>query len=325
MTLDPSKGYPHTDMSYAATAGDKKQQVMQFVYDIDAAMRENYAINIQRIGNSVYPFLFAEATFDGGRYTLVVDRNTRYVKENVAPLYDKMKAVAHIPLGIFSIISAYADYPGLQQWRDQLAAYHQQVGLVSRYINDLELPAAEASHVDNILSGCLLFMKEALDQGTFSMERYASICHMIGPSIAACQMKAAWVQTEIMRNQLLAWKAMLGDAAWGRLFAVCAAIYTLSQETAHALIIKSTMSPEQAETHVFTASGLATIDDAKELLSRVVGDRVMSETVFDAKAGEVYAQNIYSLSTKRDLLSKPIEQVLRDMGDGARCPHMTTK
>lgn len=322
MTLDPSKGYPHTDTRYAATAGDKKQQVMQFVYDIDAAMRANYAINMQRIGNNVYPFLFAEATFDGGRYTLVVDRNTRYVKENVAPLYDKMKAVAHIPLGIFSIISAYAEYPSLQQWREQLVAYHEQVGRVERHINDLDLTPVESGHVHNILSGCLQFMQQTLEQGTFSLERFSQFCHAMGPSIAACQMTAARVQTETMRAQLLAWKEMLGEATWGRLYAVCAAIYTLSQETAHALIIKSTMSPEQAETQVFTAPGLNTIDDAKELLARVVGDRVMSETVFDARAGEVYAQNIYSLSTKRDLLSKPIEQVLKEMGDGARCPHM---
>ena len=322
MALDPSKGYPHTDMSYAATAGGKKQQVMQLVYDIDAAMRANYAINLQRIGNNVFPFLFAEATFDGGRYTLVVDRNTSYVKQNVSPLYDKMKAVAHVPLGIFSIISAYAEYPGLQQWRDQLVAYHQQVRLVERNINELDLPAIEAGHVHNILSGCVLFMQETLEQGTFSMERYAQICHAMGPSIAACQMKAARVQTETMRAQLLAWKEMLGEAAWGRLYAVCAAIYTLSQESAHELIIKSTMSAEQAETHVFTSPGLDTLEDAKVLLARVVGDRVMSETVFDAKAGEVYAQNIYSLSTKRDLLSQPVEQALKEMGADANCPHM---
>jgi peroxiredoxin family protein len=322
MTLDPSKGYPHTDTRYAATAGDKKQQVMQFVYDIDAAMRANYAINMQRIGDNVYPFLFAEATFDGGRYTLVVDRNTRYVKENVTPLYDKMKAVAHIPLGIFSILSAYAEYPDLRQWREQLVAYREQVSRVERHLNDLDLTASESGHVHEILSGCLQFMRQTLEQGTFSLERFSEVCHALGPSIAACQMIAARVQTEVMRAQLLSWKAMLGEEAWGRLYAVCGAIYTLSQESAHALIIKSTMSAEQAETHVFTSPGLNTIDDAKELLARVVGDRVMSETVFDAKAGEVYAQNIYSLSTKRDLLSKPIEQVLKEMGDGARCPHM---
>lgn len=323
MALDPSKGFPHTDTRYAATAGDKKQQVLQFVYDMDAAMRANYEINVQRIGNNIYPFLFAEATFDGGRYTLVVDRNTRYVKENVSPLYDKMKAVAHIPLGIFSIISAYSEYPRLQQWREPLAAYLQQVNQVERHIQELDLTAPEASHVSNIVSGCAKFMQEALEQGTFSMERYAAICHALGPAIAACQMRAARVQTEAMRAQLLTWKQMLGEEAWGRLYAVCAAIYTLSKESAHALIIKSTMPPEQAETHVFTSPGLNTIDDAKELLARVVGDRVMSETVFDAKAGEVYAQNIYSLSTRRDLLSKPIEEVLKEMGAGAGCPHMS--
>jgi hypothetical protein len=66
-----------------------------------------------------------------------------------------------------------------------------------------------------------------------------------------------------------------------------------------------------------------TIDDAKVLLARLVGDRVMSETVFNAEAGEVYAQNIYSLSTRRDLLSQPIEQVLKEMGAGAGCPHLS--
>ena len=31
---------------------------------------------------------------------------------------------------------------------------------------------------------------------------------------------------------------------------------------------------------------------------------------------------VIGVVSERDLLSKPIEQVLKEMGDGARCPHM---
>jgi len=70
-------------------------------------MRTNYAANIVKIGEDIYPFLYTEATYDGGRYTLLIDDRTSYVKQSADPIYDQAKALCHIPLGIFSIISGY--------------------------------------------------------------------------------------------------------------------------------------------------------------------------------------------------------------------------
>lgn len=107
MALDPSNGCPRTSGAYVKFAGNLEQQSFQFIKDLDAAMRSSYARNIFNIGHNIYPLLYVESTFDGGRCTLLTDKNTRYVHEYVEKIYDVMKAISHIPLGIFSVISGY--------------------------------------------------------------------------------------------------------------------------------------------------------------------------------------------------------------------------
>ncbi len=327
MTLNPADGYPHTPYNYAEYAGNRDQQAEQCVLDIDSAMRASYAPNIYNIGRNIFPILYAESTFDGGRYTLVRDAHTSYAYQNVAPVYDQVKAICHIPLGIFSIVSAYFEYPVNRQWQPALQDYLGKIQLVRDNLDRLLAVGFTRSACRDILDRSLTYMQTVMGGGTLSADTFATYARALTDAIAFCQGQAATDQVDVMTGVLNGWKAMLGEDEWDRMYVVVSAIWTLSQESAHELIIKATMKPALRETHVIVSEAVPTLDDAKTLLGRIVGDRIMSELVFNPDGGEAAKQNIYSLSTRRDLLSQAIETIVGDVASESfvatsGCPHM---
>ncbi|WP_047249289.1 hypothetical protein [Chromobacterium subtsugae] len=324
MTIHPADGYPHTSKHYAYSAGDRARQCFQFVRDIDAAMRANYSANIEAIGRNIYPILFAESTFDGGRYTLVVNPDIRHVKENVCPIYDQCKAISHIPLGIYSILSAYQCDSTLQQWAPALAAYHDQIQHVHDHLDELEWPDAGIRQANReILHASLHFIRHTLERGRYDMEEFSHYSRKLTAQIVLNQTTAAQNQVRVMSDTLREWKAMLGDR-WRDLYVVVSALWTLSQESAHEEIIGAFMDEDRRETHMIVSETPHSVDDAQALLGRIVGDRIMAEMVFSPHGTETEKENIYSLSTKRDLLSQAIEKAIAEGAGGtAFCPHLS--
>ncbi|MFM0158040.1 hypothetical protein [Paraburkholderia sediminicola] len=183
---------------------------------------------------------------------------------------------------------------------------------------DIVEPAKAASR--RILSSSHAFMSSIITSGSFVMQQYEDFCHSIGEDILINQTAAAEDQVNGMRAYLLDWKAMVGDAVWDRMYVVCQCIWTVSQESAHEQIIKSTMKPEFHDTHVIASEAVPTLEAARLLLARILADRVLAAAVFDKEARPEFAQNIYSLSIQRDLLSKSIEAVLGGGTVRSLCP-----
>lgn len=328
MALDPTGGFPATREPYAEFAGNEGKQALQFVRDIDAAMRANYAVNIANIGEDIYPILYVQSTFDGGCYTLVADESTTYAKQNVGAIYDICKAIAHIPLGIFSIVSGYGQCTRNAQWLPALRAYGHQIRRVreSKDFLDIEKPEVSLA-LDEILDASLDYIDRTIGEEQFSLEGFSAYSRSLGMAILICQNAAAQNQVGAMTKVLKEWRALIGDDRWDRMYVVCNAIWTLTQENAHELIIKALMKPELRETHVIVTEAAPTLDDARTLVGRIVGDRIMAELVFDPNGALAFRENIYSLSTRRDLLSQAVEAVLREgvPGDVATisvCPRL---
>lgn len=327
--INPADGYPATPYTPAEWAGDEARQAVFGARAMDAAMRSNYSTNIYNIGRNIYPVLYVQSTFDGGRYTLVTDSQTAYVHQNVAPAYDVAKAVAHIPLGIFSIMSGYAQNAKNQQWYDALNDFQSSVMLTATYIGRLDynfLGGDAYEACGEVISATTQYMTSLLNGSVvFTLENFSAMTHPLAGAIGTLQTIAANTQVACMKQMLEGWKAMIGDDAWNQMYVVISALWTLSVENAHEMIIKSMMDPDLQETHVIVSEAIETLDDALTLLGRIVGDRVMAECVFDPNGTETEKEDIYSLSTRRDLLSQAVEAALGEGGTAtlvASCPHL---
>jgi hypothetical protein len=288
MALDPADGYPYTPPEIAMAAGNQKLQAHQFAVDIDIAMRRHYAGNLQVLAKTLYPILYVEATFNGGRYTFCEDEHTTYACEEINHLYTELKAIAHIPLAIYSIIFPYAGYPLNGQWIAPLKAFGSQGEAVKLRLSQLDISGAALTSSTNILNAAISFIGKVVGEGNFTIAEYTTFCDSIGPDILVNQTAAAVEQVAAMQAKLQAWRSSVGQATWDKMYVVLQCIWTVSQESAHEQIIKSQMKPEFHETHRIVSEAAPTLEDARLLLARILADRVLSAAVFRTHTGEDY-------------------------------------
>lgn len=322
MPLDPSHGYPMPPLQYVETMGGAADQADDIIEGVDATMRAAYDTHITRVGNNIYPIIYVDFTLVGGRYTLVEDESKIHVRAPDLKNYAQLKAIAHIPLAIFVQIAEYVTYPGNGQWIPSVEAYQEQLRTVYNQVAHTEMDEQDKTACGTIVLRSIEFLRDILGRKTFTLEEFRAYTSRITDHILHCAESAAKIQVNEMTKVVLDFKQLLG-ARWDQVYAVISALWTLSQENVHALIIGSQMKQEQRETNLIVSEAVPTLADAKVLLGRIVGDRIAAQYVFSQKGSRAEREDIYSLSTQRDLLSQPAEKVLASEDFARLCPHLS--
>ena len=305
---EPKVGFPKTPRELSYAAGSKIKQAHASIIACDNEMQKNYNENHIAIGQQIYPFLYSEFTPDGGRYTLLINDSDRVSAKPVPPLYEIAKSVSHIPLGIWSIISRYAAYPKGGGWIDAIEHYHKTLVTALNSLDAFDFEPRVIDNLQAILEKMSELSQQFIEAKTFTLEEYSAVTKSINQELLFLQSLAADIQVSAFTTTLEKWKTLIGKEEWERLYVVISAQWTLSTENVHQLIIANTMaSKELAAKNIFvTSMPLANLDEARALCGRIVGDRIMSYETLTADT-ERGGENIYSLSTSRDLISKAAE------------------
>ena len=332
MALDPSQGYPPTLPDCVATMGDARDQAAGLIEAVDTTMRTAYDLHIARVGLNIFPILYVDFTLYGGRYTLVESASRTHVRQPNLVGYAELKSIAHTPLGIFLMIGEYWRYPGNGQWKTPLQAYRNQLALSVAQLtvaNSGLDPNALAMAI-SLINKSLIFIDDTITDGTFTLDKYRVYTDSVAMEVQYCTTEAGRRQVQGMTDVVLEYKQLLGSR-WDDVYVAISAIWTLTRENIHELIITKQMREDRRETHVVVSEAIPTLADARTLLGRIVGDRVIGEYVFNVNGTAMERENLYSISSSRDLLSQVAKQALggsREAGaisdeDLARlCPHM---
>jgi hypothetical protein len=304
------------------TMGDAGTQADDLIEALDATMRSAYDTHIARVGHNIYPMIYVDFTLVGGRYTLVEDESKTHVRAPDLQGYAELKSIAHVPLGIFVQIAEYAKYPGNGQWIPSVQSYRNQLQAALEQLDHTGLNGFERSAGRSILTASIQFIESIVSRKTFTLEDFRAYTRGIVDGILFCSQRAAERQVQAMTAVVLEFKQILGSR-WDDVYVVIAALWTLSQENVHALIIGKHMTEQKKETNLLVSEAVPTLEAARVLLGRVVGDRIAAQYVFSQQGSQAEREDIYSLSTKRDLLSQAAERVLGISGaELARsCPH----
>lgn len=322
MSLEPSRGYPLTPNRYIETMGNAADQADDIIEGLDLTMRTAYDAHMVRVGNNIYPILYVDFTLVGGRYTLVENESTTHVRAPDLQGYAQLKSIAHIPLGIFVQIAEYAVYPANAQWIPPIQSYRQELQTAQAQIDRAGLDGAYRTVCKQILSDSIQFIDDILNRRTFTLEEFRLYTHGISASVLQCAQKAAEIQVQAMTTIVLELKQLLGTR-WDDVFVVVSALWTLAQDNVHALVIGNQMTADRKETNLIVSEAVPTLAAAKELLGRIVGDRTVAQYVFSQQGSEHEREDIYSLSTQRDLLSEDAKRALGNPDVMRSCPRAT--
>lgn len=311
----PEQGWASQNSEAIMVEGLARKQAHSMVQAINSNMRTAYDQNIKTVGKNLFPIIYAESTPDGGRYTLLISHGKSISVSPTPEIYEELKSFAHIPLGIFSILSRFAGDSSKGQWIQPLADYRNLLQNALKNLHELQLPPANAADNKKILSDSIAYIDSIITKKAFTLAGFQNYAHQLGMEIMRNQTLAAKVQVKAFTKLLQEWKNLLGQESWSNLYVVSSALWTLSTANVHELIIANMMEPEKAASNIFvTSMPLSGVDAAQSLVGRVVTDRVMAQAVVpsDTKRGR---ENIHSLSSSRDLISKAAIDALKELNE----------
>jgi hypothetical protein len=231
-----------------------------------------------RLGTRGWPVIIAN-----GRELVFLHDGKREAVPLVPPHYHRLKAVSHIPFGIYLCVKAH----GFGSLDDEIVArLRELLTTVERVKAGLEDFAPE--HVPTqhaVLDRCAAFLRTCLDHGEIDGRSLEAFAKAVAPDLLQSAGIAARLQLDSMHETVSRWRAETSGPAWSLLnVMVCSGHQSRYRETAiqyfTRLLGEEQGSGAQHEHHVLYAEGVAGEEEALRLLASHIIDRHASMAFF---------------------------------------------
>ncbi|MGW7276739.1 hypothetical protein ACWGIV_00205 [Streptomyces sp. NPDC054844] len=323
----------------AATAGitaTDEKAARDAIRAVNTRMRANYATLKSELTTQLSPVVVVSNNAVGGRFTLINNGKQVETVDPVPEYFELAKSIAHVPLGIFSVIAAYlsdqvpnipnADRidphdldmvvtkaPGDKGWITPLNAFKTTLQTAHTKLGTANLPLGLENSCDKILSEAVKFIDASVAAQSFDMVSFNRFAATVYPSIRVNMTFAATAQITGIEGLMKRWRTLIGEKAWSDLYVTVLSIWTTAELNQASIIIRRTMNQAKVDTHLIDLPTVETPSDpvfvALDNLARIVQDNVAAEMVFntDLKVAD-------ALKGKEDLLS---DEILQQIGGTA--------
>ncbi|MET9802465.1 hypothetical protein [Streptomyces sp. NPDC006368] len=324
-----------TSASAAPAATDEKA-ARNAIRNVNTGMRANYASLKSELIKHLTPVIVVQNNAVGGRFTLI---NNGVQVETVDPVpeyFELAKSIAHIPLGIYSVIAAHLSdqvpnipnaeridphdldmvafkTPGDKGWITPLNSYRTTLNSALTMLPTANLPLDLEAACSKILTEAVTFIDTIVKAGSFDMVAFNRFAATVYPSIRVNMTFAATAQITGIEGLMKRWRTLIGEQAWSDLYVTVLSIWTTSELNQASIIIRRTMNQAKVNTHLIDLPTVQTLSDpiavALDNLARIVQDNVAAEMVFNTDL-----QVADALKGKEDLLS---DEILQQIGGTA--------
>ncbi|HEX8481783.1 MAG TPA: hypothetical protein VF650_07775 [Allosphingosinicella sp.] len=307
---------PH-DLDLVAVGSDPAARARERIFDVDTAMRGNYDALRAKVAANLSPVIVIQPDLGGGSYTLVWQgkQTTTYP---VSHLFQMVKSISHLPLGIYAILAPYLKGARTTDWAPDLAVFRDVAAAALASVGQAKLPPrAERACVD-ILSKAIDFMDRTLEEGDFTIAGFKQFSSSAHESILINMSFAAEALVSGIEPRLAEWREEMGEQAWKDLYVVILAIWTTESQNQHYEILKRVMYQKTvAERLIVIAVGEQEPDMlgvALDNLARIVQDNVAAGLILPTDA-----ELARTLAGTKDLLADAVDKVMQSCPRSA--PH----
>ncbi|MEU8601815.1 hypothetical protein [Streptomyces parvulus] len=306
------------------------------IRNVNAGMRSHYATLKTELIKQLSPVVVVQNNAVGGRFTLINGGKQVETVDPVPAYFELAKSIAHVPLGIYSVLAAYLSdqvpnipnseridphdldmvafkTPGDKGWTAPLTSFRTTLQSALTRLATANLPADLEVSCDRILGEAVRFIDASLKAGTFDMVSFNRFAATVYPSVRVNMTFAATAQITGIESLMKRWRTLIGEKAWSDLYVTVLSIWTTDELNQASIIIRRTMNQAKVDTHLIDLPTVETPSDpifvALDNLARIVQDNVAAEMVFntDLKVAD-------ALKGKEDLLS---DEILQQIGGSA--------
>ncbi|MQY42891.1 hypothetical protein GG681_09570 [Epibacterium sp. SM1969] len=305
-----------------AHRGDGGDAAHESIVDIHRMARVEYAKNIHKVGRNVYPLIIARDNAPegdradqgrqglGGVFTLYLKGGeTRTIQPTPAG-YERLKCLSHIPLGLFNILSPHFLDPGARAWMGKTREMGAKISEAVRRLDDAAFDARETKAAATILRRSEGYVNRILEDQKVTAEGFEVYAASIRASIRDAMDYAAELQMDACMAALRTWRDELGADEWRKLHVVVTTIWPVSEHSPRWQLFRTLMDPETVDTHLIVGEGVKTTEEARDLLGRIVADRLASRLIvgIDDERGRRMTQ---CLSSRTDVVADSAYRALQ--------------
>lgn len=311
---------PH-DLKMVTAGTTPRDLARTAIYSVDALMRDHYFSSRTRLMNNLDPVIVVQYSFTGGIFTLI-NEGTRETVSPVGPNFELCKSIAHIPLGIFSMLSPFLNGTSPEVWQNDVINFKKIIVHALDQLVAAELPPEAEKSCRTIIDASVVFLDKTIKDKSFSIETFQLYTSPIQDAIQVNMKTAVKAMIDGVLPLLRRWKGQLGEDKWRKLYTVVMSIWTTQERNQNWLLVKSMMDPNNVDSHLITISTATpeenTVSVALENLARIVQDNIAASMVFSGGT-KFSSDHATALVGPDDLLAITIEEMLMN-----GCPHSKT-
>lgn len=210
--------------------------------------------------------------------TLIRGNETR--REVYLPArYADLKALSHMALGLYSLLSPHADRHDGAVWRADLAAYRANVAELAPLVDDLGLHWDDAKRVRAMVASSLAFMDRVLAAGDVSRADLHAYADDVGPSLLGNLYDASDAELKSLDALMTKWRGELSPAEWARLYVVVLGPARPRERLPPYEYFKQLLGPA-ADERLIRAENVTDVAGGLDLLATTVTDRRIAADFF---------------------------------------------
>ncbi|MCF2435598.1 hypothetical protein LV779_17905 [Streptomyces thinghirensis] len=236
-------------------------------------MRANYATLKSELTTQLSPVVVVSNNAVGGRFTLINGGKQVETVDPVPEYFELAKSIAHVPLGIYSVLAAYlsdqvpnipnADRidphdldmvvtkaPGDKGWITPLNAFKTTLQTARTKLGTANLPLDLENSCDRILGEAVKFIDASVTAQSFDMVSFNRFAATVYPSIRVNMTFAATAQITGIEGLMKRWRTLIGEKAWSDLYVTVLSIWTTAELNQASIIIRRTMNQAKVDTHL---------------------------------------------------------------------------
>ena len=293
-----------------------RQQTYEAMRAMDWFRKNNYQNFIRNVGQNIYPLIIAsdyEPGKEGVGSTYYLYRKDRQV-ESVTPtsvMYEMEKILAHMPMGVFFLISPYFDNVANRPegWEEPLIEYQQHVETIKIRLEKSAIREATSIRALKMLDMVNQYLADCIEHGAGDEQSYRAFAHRIIPYVAEAMNAAVKLQIQAGVSALSRWKHELGSKEWDKLHVLIPVVWPVAQGSPRRQLFEHLMTPERAKTNIFEVHAQSH-DEARTTLGRIKGDSVMASLTFD-RTTDFGRMSYLRLSSPTDLVQGVTREELK--------------
>jgi hypothetical protein len=316
--------------------GDAELRARAAIVAVDADTGKHYDALRARVSQRLDPVVVIQNDYRGGLFTLI-HRGERESLHPVSEVFELAKAIAHAPLGVYSIVAPYLSNriplnlagsarldphdvdtvafngPGTSDWIGPLRAFGGTLTTARRQLDAAHLPRELAGSSARILDAALGFVEDSVRRGWFDLRSFEDFTGGLRDAIGTNIRCASQAQIAGVEGLMARWREQVGEPEWSGLYIAVLSIWTTSASNQNSIIVRRFLDPAKADSHLIDLQTAEPPADpifvALDNLARIVQDNVAADLVFphDPRSAD-------ALKGPEDLLA---QEILRQLA----CPY----